>query len=120
MSELPEEAKALVDLEDTDQSLYIQRNNTPAFLSLSNELKDKGVIFTDILTAVKEHSELVQKYFMTEGVKVDEHKLTALHAALMNGGAFLYIPKTLNCLSRFKRYMYMTMLKLLCSTTYWL
>ncbi len=30
---------------------------------------------------------------MKDGVKVDEHKLTALHAALMNGGAFLYVPK---------------------------
>ncbi len=83
LSELPEEAKALVDLDSNDKSLYIQRNNTPAFLSLSNELKDKGVIFTDIFTAVKDHSELVQKYFMTEGVKADEHKLTALHAALI-------------------------------------
>jgi Fe-S cluster assembly protein SufD len=26
-------------------------------------------------------------------VKIDEHKLTALHAALMNGGAFVYVPK---------------------------
>ncbi|MDT9026225.1 Fe-S cluster assembly protein SufD [Rossellomorea yichunensis] len=93
LSELPDEAKELVDIESNDQSLYIQRNNTPAFLSLSNELKDNGVIFTDIFTAVKDHGELVQKYFMTEGVKTDEHKLTALHAALMNGGVFLYIPK---------------------------
>ena len=30
---------------------------------------------------------------MTDGVKVDEHKLTALHAALMNGGVFVYVPK---------------------------
>jgi Fe-S cluster assembly protein SufD len=30
---------------------------------------------------------------MTEGVKVDEHRLTALHAALMNGGVFVYVPK---------------------------
>lgn len=71
----------------------MQRDQTPAFLSLSKELKDKGVIFTDILTAAREHSDLVEKYFMKDGVKVDEHKLTALHAALMNGGAFLYVPK---------------------------
>lgn len=30
---------------------------------------------------------------MKDGVKVDEHKLTALHAALMNSRAFLYVPK---------------------------
>ena len=62
-------------------------------LFLSEELKAKGVIITDIFTASREHSELVKKYFMTDGVKVDEHKLTALHAALMNGGVFVYVPK---------------------------
>ena len=31
---------------------------------------------------------------MTEAVKVDEHKLTALHTALVNGGVFVYVPKT--------------------------
>ena len=30
---------------------------------------------------------------MKDGVKVDEHRLTALHAALINGGAFVYVPK---------------------------
>ncbi|GAA3319886.1 hypothetical protein GCM10020331_028660 [Ectobacillus funiculus] len=30
---------------------------------------------------------------MTKGVKIDEHRLTALHAALINGGAFVYVPK---------------------------
>ncbi|MGM0845828.1 MAG: Fe-S cluster assembly protein SufD [Bacillota bacterium] len=93
LSELPEAAKALIDTDSNNNSLYVQRNNTPAFLTLSQELQDQGVIFTDILTAIKEHGELVQKYFMKEGVKVDEHKLTALHAALINGGAFLYVPK---------------------------
>jgi Fe-S cluster assembly protein SufD len=93
LSDLPEQAKALVDMDATNQSLYIQRNTTPAFLTLSEELKASGVIFTDILTAARNHSDLLQKYFMKAGVKVDEHKLTALHAALMNGGIFLYVPK---------------------------
>src|SRR5699024_11099748 len=35
----------------------------------------------------------LKKYYMTNAVTVDEHKLTALHAALMNGGAFIYVPK---------------------------
>lgn len=91
LDELPQEARGLFDLEQ--ENLYIQRNNTPAFIKTSQELADKGVIFTDMLTAVREHGELVQKYFMTEAVKVDEHKLTALHAALVNGGVFVYVPK---------------------------
>ncbi|WBY45107.1 Fe-S cluster assembly protein SufD [Bacillus velezensis] len=93
LEDLADEATALIDIENEDKTLYVQRDQTPAFLSLSKELKEKGVIFTDILTAAREHSDLVEKYFMKDGVKVDEHKLTALHAALMNGGAFLYVPK---------------------------
>src|SRR5699024_12741800 len=60
---------------------------------VSEELTNKGVIFTDIFTALKEHSELVKKYYMTDAVTVNEHKLTALHAALMNGDVFVYVPK---------------------------
>ncbi|MEG0260497.1 MAG: Fe-S cluster assembly protein SufD [Lysinibacillus sp.] len=89
---LPEEAKALIDLE-AQGNLYVQRNNTPALIKVSQELANQGVIFTDIFTAIREHGDLVKKYFMTEAVKVDEHKLTALHAALVNGGVFVYVPK---------------------------
>jgi len=92
LNELPEEVKALVNVEE-QKNIYVQRNNTPAFLSLSEDLKAQGVILTDIFTASREHSELIQKYLMTDGVKVDEHKLTALHAALLNGGVFVYVPK---------------------------
>ena len=92
LNELPEEVKALLDAEEK-HNIYVQRNNTPAYVSLSETLKEQGVIFTDIITAAREHSELVQKYFMTKGIKTDEHRLTALHAALMNGGIFIYVPK---------------------------
>ncbi|ALC84585.1 MULTISPECIES: Fe-S cluster assembly protein SufD [Bacillaceae] len=92
LDELPEEVKVLVNTEE-QKNIYIQHNNTPAFVSLSDELKEKGVILTDIFTAIRENADLVQKYFMTDGVKVNEHKLTALHAALLNGGVFVYVPK---------------------------
>lgn len=92
LDELPEEVKALVHAEE-QKNIYIQHNNTPAFLSISEELRTKGVIIADIYSAIRTHGELVQKYFMTDGVKVNEHKLTALHAALVNGGVFVYVPK---------------------------
>ncbi|MGM9929170.1 MAG: Fe-S cluster assembly protein SufD [Bacillus sp. (in: firmicutes)] len=92
LDELPEEVQSLLDT-DGKRNLYIQRNNTPAFSVLSDEVKEQGVIFTDIFTAVKEHSNLVEKYLMKQGVKIDEHRLTALHAALLNGGVFVYVPK---------------------------
>lgn len=92
IEELPEDVKSLINIEE-EKNIYIQRNNTPAYLSLSDEVKASGVIFTDIYTAARDHSDLLQKYFMKDGVKVDEHRLTALHAALLNGGVFVYVPK---------------------------
>ena len=92
LEDLPEEVKVLIDTEG-QENLYIQRNNTPAFLKVSEELTSKGVIFTDIQTAIRDHAELVEKYFMTTAVKVDEHKLTAYHAALVNAGVFVYVPR---------------------------
>lgn len=91
LDKLPEEVKAIID--EGQENLYIQHNNTPAFIKVSEELTSQGVIFTDILTAIREHGDLVQKYYMNEAVKVDEHKLTALHTALVNGGVFVYVPK---------------------------
>lgn len=93
LDELAEEIKSLVNLQEEEQSLYIQRNNRPSILKVSKEMQEQGVIFMDIFTAAREHGDLLRKYFMKDGVKVDEHKLTALHAALMNGGVFLYVPK---------------------------
>lgn len=92
LEELPEDVKKLFNTEE-EKNVLVQRSGTPAFVVLSEEAKAKGVIFTDIVTAAREHGDLVQKYLMTKGVKVDEHRLTALHAALINGGAFVYVPK---------------------------
>ncbi|MFY2252086.1 Fe-S cluster assembly protein SufD [Priestia megaterium] len=92
VDELPEVVKALIDTEVV-KNLYVQRDQTAAYSTLTEELKSQGVIFTDIQTAAKEHSDLVEKYFMKDGVKVDEHRLTALNAALLNGGVFVYVPK---------------------------
>lgn len=63
------------------------------YRDLSEDLAGKGVIFTDLQSAVREHADLVKKYFMTEAVKPEHNKFTALHAALWDTGAFVYVPK---------------------------
>lgn len=90
---LPEKVANLVDLDNKEANFYVQMDERPARLQLQQELVDQGVIFTDIISAVKNHPELVKKYFMKDAVQVNEHKLTAFHAALVNGGIFLYVPK---------------------------
>ncbi|AKG73267.1 Fe-S cluster assembly protein SufD [Salinicoccus halodurans] len=92
LEELPESVRSLLDIEHTE-NIYVQHNNTPAFLKVSDDLLDKGVIIENIIEASANHPELVEKYFMTDGVKMDEHKLAAYHAAMLNGGLFIYVPK---------------------------
>ncbi|MCA0971746.1 Fe-S cluster assembly protein SufD [Halobacillus litoralis] len=92
LDQLPAEIQDFLD-EEEQKNLVIQRNHTTAFGVLDEKLKEQGVVFTDMKTALREHGELVEKYYMNDAVHVDEHRLTALHAALMNGGVFLYVPK---------------------------
>jgi Fe-S cluster assembly protein SufD len=73
--------------------LLVFVNGVLAHSEINPELTGQGVIFTDMSTAVKEHPELVQQYFMTEVVTADEGKFAALHAALWTHGIFLYVPK---------------------------
>src|SRR5699024_9452816 len=63
LDELPAELKEYFDEESLPENLIIQRNQTVAHRQISTELSNKGVIFTDIITAFKEHGELVKKYY---------------------------------------------------------
>ncbi len=88
-NELPEQAASLVA---GAQALLVQRGSGNVLRRLPDELAAKGVIFMDLETAASEHPDLVQKYLF-KAIAKDENKLTALHAALWNGGVFLYVPK---------------------------
>ncbi|QDU26923.1 FeS cluster assembly protein SufB [Anatilimnocola aggregata] len=59
--------------------------------SLKQDLADKGVIFTDTDTAVREHPELVRKYF-AKIIPPSDNKFAALNSAVWSGGSFIYIP----------------------------
>ncbi|MBU9712984.1 Fe-S cluster assembly protein SufD [Evansella tamaricis] len=91
-AEVSDSVKELIGEADKAQMLMAQKNGETLFQKLSAELEEKGVIFTDFQTAVKEHSDLVQKYFMQEAISTNENRLTAMHAALVNGGTFIYVP----------------------------
>jgi FeS assembly protein SufB len=80
-------------LVDARAGLIVQHNASVVRTELDDELKRKGVILTDLDTAVREYPELVQQYFMTTCVPVESNKYTALHAAFWSGGVFLYIPR---------------------------
>ncbi|HEX7734593.1 MAG TPA: Fe-S cluster assembly protein SufD [Ktedonobacteraceae bacterium] len=73
--------------------LVVQRNASVVHTELTPQLREQGVILTDLETAVREHPELVQPYLLTNCVAASTDKYTALHAAFWSGGIFLYVPK---------------------------
>jgi Fe-S cluster assembly protein SufD len=78
---------------DKTGGILVTVDGVPEKYEVSEKLKDQGVIFTDMSSAIREYPELVQKYFMTEVVRAEEGKFAALHAAFWRGGTFLYVPK---------------------------
>ena len=94
VEDLPADVQPYVP-QDAGADFIVQRNSGIVFRQLSEQLKAQGVIFTDLETAAAEHPELVQPYLFS-AVKKDEDKLNALHAALWNGGIFLYVPKNVD------------------------
>jgi Fe-S cluster assembly protein SufB len=59
--------------------------------SVSEDLDNLGVIFTDTDTALREHPELLREYFGTIIPSLD-NKFAALNSAVWSGGSFIYIP----------------------------
>ena len=79
--------------EDEAGGVLVQIDGVTQRYEYSEALKAQGVIFCDMSTAVAEHPELVQKYFMTEAVPVEDGKFAAMHGAFWRGGTFVYVPK---------------------------
>ncbi len=59
--------------------------------SLQEDLGNKGVIFTDTDTAVREHPELLREYF-GKIIPSTDNKFAALNSAVWSGGSFIYVP----------------------------
>ena len=90
-AELPADVAKSLDEVESVGSLAIV-DDAPRRCTLDPALTKKGVIFTDLDTAVRDHPELVQRYFNTI-VATDENKFSALHYALWNSGTIVYVPR---------------------------
>ena len=69
-----------------------QYDSEMIYHKVQEKLKEKGVIYTNFDTAIKEYPDLVKEYF-SKAVPINDHKFIALHYALFSGGSFVYIPK---------------------------
>jgi len=68
-----------------------QYDSEVVYHNLQQQLADKGVIFCDPETAIREHPELVKKYFGTI-IPYSDNKFAALNSAFWSGGSFVYVP----------------------------
>ncbi len=68
-----------------------QYDSEVVYHSIQDSLLKKGVIYTDMETAVREYEDIVKEYFMTI-IPPNDHKFAALHGAVWSGGSFVYVP----------------------------
>jgi len=57
------------------------------------DVKTQGVVFADLVSASKSHESIVRANLMTKAVLPSDGKFAALHGALWNYGAVLYVPR---------------------------
>jgi len=69
-----------------------QYDSETVYHNMREELAKQGVIFADTDTAVREHPDLVQRYFGTV-VPPADNKFAALNSAVWSGGSFIYVPE---------------------------
>jgi Fe-S cluster assembly protein SufB len=59
--------------------------------SIREDLEQKGVIFCDCDTGLREHPEIFKEYFGTI-IPPNDNKFAALNSAVWSGGSFVYVP----------------------------
>ncbi|HEX9682937.1 MAG TPA: Fe-S cluster assembly protein SufB [Acidimicrobiales bacterium] len=60
------------------------------------DLERRGILFSDMDTAVREWPELVRRYF-SKVIPPGDNKFSALNSAVWSGGSFIYVPPGVEC-----------------------
>lgn len=69
----------------------VQYESEVIYHNMLEELEKKHVIFTSVEQAMREHKDIVEKYF-GKIVNMNENKFAALNSAVFSGGSFIYVP----------------------------
>src|SRR5499427_3184270 len=72
-----------------------QYESEVVYHKIREDLEEKGVVFLDTDTALREHPELFQEYFATV-IPPGDNKFAALNTAVWSGGSFIYVPPGVN------------------------
>ncbi|MEU7897947.1 Fe-S cluster assembly protein SufB [Nonomuraea sp. NPDC049152] len=68
-----------------------QYESEVVYHKIREDLEEKGVIFVDTDTGLKEHEELFKEYFGSV-IPVGDNKFAALNTSVWSGGSFIYVP----------------------------
>jgi FeS assembly protein SufB len=70
---------------------FVVHNSEVVYHKNREDLEQQGVLFTDMDTALREHPEIVKRYFGTV-IPANDNKFAALNSAVWSGGSFIYVP----------------------------
>ena len=68
-----------------------QYESEVVYHSLKEDLEKQGIIFLDMESGLREHPDIVKKYFGTV-IPAMDNKFAALNSAVWSGGSFIYVP----------------------------
>ncbi|MGZ4615299.1 MAG: Fe-S cluster assembly protein SufB [Actinomycetes bacterium] len=68
-----------------------QYESEVVYHQIREDLEEKGVLFLDTDTALREHEDLFKEYFGSV-IPVGDNKFAALNTAVWSGGSFIYVP----------------------------
>ncbi|PZU46293.1 MAG: Fe-S cluster assembly protein SufB [Arsenicicoccus sp.] len=69
-----------------------QYESEVVYHQIREDLEEKGVLFLDTDTALREHGDLFREYFGSV-IPSGDNKFSALNTAVWSGGSFIYVPK---------------------------
>jgi Fe-S cluster assembly protein SufB len=72
-----------------------QYESEVVYHNIREDLEKQGVLFLDMDSGLREHEEIVKKYFATV-IPAADNKFSALNSAVWSGGSFIYVPKGIN------------------------
>jgi Fe-S cluster assembly protein SufB len=68
-----------------------QYESEVVYHQIREDLEEKGVIFVDTDTGLREHEDLFREYF-TSVIPAGDNKFASLNTAVWSGGSFIYVP----------------------------
>ena len=96
--DMPEDIKATWDklgIPEAEKNylggVTAQYESEVVYHKTKEELESRGILFMDMDSALREHPDIVKRYFGTI-IPPADNKFAALNSAVWSGGSFIYVP----------------------------